>query len=723
MGSTTKVENLVEGLGNQALLDKIDKLRELNVGSIISLPQIVVVGDQSSGKSSVLESLTGFSFPRATELCTRYATQISCRREPQFSVSITIIPRPDADDVVKQRLRKFHRYLDEMNAENLADIFAEANHAMGIRSGGDSLNDADDGLVTFSEDILRIEINGPDQPGLTVIDVPGIFRTATPGLTTDSDITLVTSMVKRYMKDPRTMILAVIPCNVDIATQEILNLAKDADPNGSRTMGVLTKPDLVIERAMQQNILNLVQGKRLDLKLGYCVVKNRGADDESSTLQKRNNEEKAFFRQEPWSSVASSRRLGSGALRFILRELLMDISKKEFPTVKKEITKNLLDSRKRLEAMGASRSDEKSQRAYLGKIAANFEKIIGYSLNAYYTEDQIFNDRLEMRLITRIIRLNEVFSEIFSQRGHTRHFEHSTCNEGDDRSNQPHMQLPDIEFDMPSDAIRDLEDIIRPERFECPEPSDDSIMEHIEGIFQKSRGPELGTFGGALLGTTFKEQSRRWEDLVMSHVSDAIVLVHHFIAELLAHVCADKQVMAQLWDNILLEKLQESYKRSMDHASFLLHVEREGKPTTYNHFFNAELQKGQGKRFQKSLTNLATFGTESQGLVIPLKSLSALNITKSNPEQVREYLHDILESYYKISAKRFVDVICQQVIDHFLLNGEDSPLHVFDTDLVFDLSINVLEMVAGEDQATKQERERLEREIGRLEDAMLVLRG
>lgn len=335
MGSVSTTDNPIEGLGNQALLDKIDRLRELNVGSIVSLPQLVVVGDQSSGKSSVLESLTGFSFPRAAGLCTRYATQITCRREPKRSVSITIIPRPDANDIVKQRLRKFHRCLDEMNSQDLADIFEDANVAMGIRSSAEPNDDPDDGSLTFSEDILKIEINGPDQPGLTVIDVPGIFRAPTPGLTTDRDIVLVTSMVKRYMTDSRTIILAVVPCNVDVATQEILKLAKDVDPSGTRTMGVLTKPDLVPERATQQNILDLIQGRRQDLKLGYCVVKNRGADDESSSLQMRNEEEKAFFRQQPWASISSSRRLGSGDLKRILRDLLMDISKKEFPTVKK----------------------------------------------------------------------------------------------------------------------------------------------------------------------------------------------------------------------------------------------------------------------------------------------------------------------------------------------------------------------------------------------------
>lgn len=70
-----------------------------------------------------------------------------------------------------------------------------------------------------------------------------------------------------------------------------------------------------------------------------------------------------------------------------------------------------------------------------------------------------------------------------------------------------------------------------------------------------------------------------------------------------------------------------------------------------------------------------------------------------------------------------MDVLCQQVIDHFLLNSKNSPLHVFSTELVFDLDAGALEMIAGEDQVTKQERERLGREIESLQEAMKVLRS
>src|SRR5688572_26633641 len=96
----------------------------------------------------------------------------------------------------------------------------------------------------FSKDVLRLEINGPDEAHLSIIDVPGIFRRTTPGLTTAADKELVREMVEGYMQNPRTVMLAIVPANVDLATQEILEMAKEVDPNGHRTIGVLTKPDL-----------------------------------------------------------------------------------------------------------------------------------------------------------------------------------------------------------------------------------------------------------------------------------------------------------------------------------------------------------------------------------------------------------------------------------------------------------------------------------------------
>ena len=127
---------------------------------------------------------------------------------------------------------------------------------MGLNDNGIS----NSGANTFSDDVLKIEICGPEQQHMSVVDVPGIFRNTMEGMTTDSDIEIVRSIVNRYMQNPRSIILAVVPANVDIATQEILKMAGKCDIKGERTLGVLTKPDLV-DKGAENHVIDLVEGK------------------------------------------------------------------------------------------------------------------------------------------------------------------------------------------------------------------------------------------------------------------------------------------------------------------------------------------------------------------------------------------------------------------------------------------------------------------------------
>ena len=154
------------------------------------------------------------------------------------------------------------------------------------------------GQSTFSEDVLKIELCGPSKPHLSVIDVPGIFRTPTEGLTTKDDMSIVRRMVHRYIENSSTIILAVIPANVDIATQEILTMADDVDPTGQRTLGVITKPDLVDEGA-EQEVMDLVLGRRKRLNLGYFIVRNRGQKDQGTSTEDRHRQEADFFNTNP----------------------------------------------------------------------------------------------------------------------------------------------------------------------------------------------------------------------------------------------------------------------------------------------------------------------------------------------------------------------------------------------------------------------------------------
>jgi len=157
---------------------------------------------------------------------------------------------------------------------------------------------------TFSNDVLCLEISGPGQQHLSVIDVPGIFKSTTDGLTTKADIQLVRNMVKGYMDNPRSIMVAVAPANVDLATQEILELAKESDPHGDRTLGVLTKPDLV-DKGAESGVLDILRGRARRMKLDWHVIRNPGQKELQDPLVNRGYLEADFFRScEPWSSVS-----------------------------------------------------------------------------------------------------------------------------------------------------------------------------------------------------------------------------------------------------------------------------------------------------------------------------------------------------------------------------------------------------------------------------------
>lgn len=185
---------------------------------------------------------------------------------------------------------------------------------------------------TFSEDVLRLEVCGPDQEHFSVVDVPGIFRKTTEGVTTIRDKEMVTDMVVRYMENPRSVMLTVIPANVDIATQEILSMAEKYDGDGHRTLGVLTKPDLV-DIGAETQVLELVEGKRHKLNLGWCMVRNLGQWQLSDPSSDRAAVEARFFSDRPPWNKLDKERVGVAALRSRLQEILASNIRREFPKV------------------------------------------------------------------------------------------------------------------------------------------------------------------------------------------------------------------------------------------------------------------------------------------------------------------------------------------------------------------------------------------------------
>ncbi|KAI1815507.1 interferon-induced GTP-binding protein Mx2 [Poronia punctata] len=737
-------------LGNHTILTKVDRLREL-VGTKVALPQIVVVGDQSSGKSSVLENLTGFAFPRAAELCTRYATQITCRREKEKSISVSIMADPDAAPDVCNRVKAFHRKVTDLSEDNLAGIFRDANEVMGISTPENPTTPSGLPLPAFSQHVLKIEKQGPTEEHFTVIDVPGIFRKETEGLTRESDIELVMDMVKNYMRESRTIILAIIPSNVDPATQEILKLAKKVDPSMNRTMAVLTKPDLALEEVTKRIAIDYVLGKRGDLSLGYYIVKNRGADDTRKTLKQGRLEEQAFFNKEPWSVLSTTGRAGIRCLRNRVRELLIDLIRRELPKLKSEVSKALGDLRIQYDALGAPRNDHNAQRAYLLRRSEAFQSLTRDALTANYNRNIMFTDRPDLRLITRVVEQCESYSERMAANGHTRIFPESEedSKRSTNGSKSTTKTTTGESCAAPKSYGVDLEQILRDypelaeifdhmdEDLETTRPSVDNIMDHIKGVYMSSRGQDLGTFGSGLLYTLFREQSRRWETLTLTNVGRIIHLIHRFISEAIESTCPDRKVKEALWNGHLIGGLMESYQSAMEDAKRLLRIEREGGTLTLNPLFRWELNRLRSNRVIRGVAGAAgtagdqyewadpfsakTKAAPSQNISVHTSKLQNLS-DKGDPQQVSENLHDVLYSYYKVARQRFVDVIYQQVVNDSLLFGEKSPFQLFSTDMVLGLDEDQLDMIAAEDDRIKQRREKLTQDINNTEEALNVLK-
>ncbi|KAL8710531.1 MAG: hypothetical protein Q9220_004964 [cf. Caloplaca sp. 1 TL-2023] len=676
-----------QGLGSPRLLEIIDSLMELNLGDSIQLPQLLVVGDQSSGKSSVLEGITGLPFPRDSALCTRFATQISFRRAPKSAINVSIIPHKEASKEDEERLKAWKKTgLTRLDRQNFAQVLNE------------------------------IEVAGPDQQHLSVVDVPGIFRKVTEGVTTQEDMRSVRTMVNHYMKNPRSIILTVIPANVDIATQEILDMAKVHDQDEHRTLGVLTKPDLV-DKGAEDHVLSLMAGKSHKMNLGWCMVKNPGQQDlKREDHFDRIASEKSFFNTEaPWSSLDKSR-VGIASLRLRLVELLTDIIQKEFGNVRRDVIADLKAAEKKLEALGPSRVSPSQQRRYLLDIATKYQAVTNHALEARYGTDPIFDISSSLKLATAVVHRDESFSEDVFQKGLTMSFkkdsftfteagsetvsevltEDSSAGEGHEAITTRHHFVDD-----------DLEDLLFNE--DIPAAPGEDIIEWVEDLYKTSRGFEIGGFDPSLIHTMWRKQTSKWRNLALGYTSDVVSITHTYILDLLHVLCQDKRISANLL-SVMMDDLTVRYKRAIDHTHFLLHVEI--NPWTLNHYFAENLEKS---KQQRARAVMEAREAEEDG------DRDQPSTHMSNSQSTVLLLHDILKSYYKVARKRFVDNVCMQAADYQLVRGPDTAVKVLSPSFVDDLTTEQLERIAGEDALTKRERANLLSQVASLKKAKKLL--
>ncbi|CAJ2502039.1 Uu.00g048920.m01.CDS01 [Anthostomella pinea] len=207
-----KTSGLIQSSNHRDLLDIVDTLRNSGVSHYVDLPQIIVCGSQSSGKSSTLESLSGIAFPTAEGLCTRFATELILRRGETDKPEIKVQIQPAAGRTGEERIRLAAFSAETSDQNDFAKIIESAKEAMSL-SGRE-------GSKIFSTDVLRIESTSPTAPNITLVDLPGLFG-ASDKNQSDDDATLVQELVVGYMRQRRSIILAVVTADNPFANQPV----------------------------------------------------------------------------------------------------------------------------------------------------------------------------------------------------------------------------------------------------------------------------------------------------------------------------------------------------------------------------------------------------------------------------------------------------------------------------------------------------------------------
>lgn len=357
-------------------LNQIDKLKARGVGDHISLPQLVVCGDQSAGKSSVLEGITEIPFPRKDGLCTRFATEIVLRHSTdEYSITASIIPHTSRNQAAADELRGYRKRLDSY--DDLPDVIQQSGKLMGLRGFTD-----DESAPPFTSDVLRIEVIGPIGLHLTVVDLPGLVS----GADNDEKI-LVESLVDSYLQNSRTIILAVIPAVSDVETQPIIRAARSFDKEGVRTVGIITKADL-INQGTEDRVAAVMKNRGpIPLKLGYFLLKNPSPMelDAGITVAERRENELRFFQKPAWKKQnLNSDTVGITSLRHFLQTLLEQHIEREMPKVRLEIEELLSNAQGELDRLGQARPDIFSQRLFLSRLGEGISALTKASVDGAY---------------------------------------------------------------------------------------------------------------------------------------------------------------------------------------------------------------------------------------------------------------------------------------------------------------------------------------------------
>ncbi|KAK3175386.1 hypothetical protein K4F52_010309 [Lecanicillium sp. MT-2017a] len=684
-------------------LDQIEKVRANGVGENVALPQLVVCGDQSAGKSSVLEGITQIPFPRHEGLCTRFPTEIILRNSASETTIITASIRPHASrsEEAQQTLLSYRKVVQDMS--DLPSIIQEVSKLMNIRGYGHE----GDGLA-FAPDALRIEVIGPIGLHLSVVDLPGLISVANEEQD-EEDVDAVSDMVNAYLQSSRTIILAVLQAGNDMANQPIIKMARKHDRAGQRTVGIITKADLINEGAEPRIALVARNQDTIKLKLGFFLVKNPSPLEVQNgiSLETRSRRELQFFSTPAWKSQGiDTDRVGVDKLRLFLQDLLDTHIERELPKVRDEIRRMLLAREGELKALGGARVTAGEVRTYITHVSMGFYQLLGAASRGSYDglDVEFFSKGDVCKLRARIQKLNSQFSDRMREHGQKR------------KIGSP-VEAPDSD-DESTDATAQL--VV----------SKTEMMQWVKEAYDNNRGIELpGTHNAALLAELYRVQCQRWHTIAEDHVDSILHAVSAWVDHALTALIAEERLRVEV-HRILNDWIDRAKQLALEELSKLMEDERDN-PSTYNHYYTDNVQKARVDRLRGAIKYAVAQVTRHDKHGNPHVSddlerdenFVATCISKSTSDMVEEACNEALtqlQAYYKVARKTFVDNVARQVINRHIMR----PLpKAFSPESVSSLSDEEVQRIGSEPAYQTTRRKTLGKEAEDLRRSLRALQN
>nr|CBN81093.1 Interferon inducible Mx protein [Dicentrarchus labrax] len=380
-------------------IDLIDSLRSLGVEKDLALPAIAVIGDQSSGKSSVLEALSGVALPRGSGIVTRCPLELKMKRKKEGEEWYGKISYQDFEEEI----------------EDPADVEKKIREAQDEMAGVG---------VGISDDLISLEIASPDVPDLTLIDLPGIARVAVKGQPENIG-DQIKRLIQKFITKQETISLVVVPCNVDIATTEALNMAQRVDPDGERTLGT------------EETVVDIVHNEVIHLKKGYMIVKCRGQKEitEKVSLTEAIEREKAFFNDHVFFQTLYND--GHATVPKLAEKLTLELVhhiEKSLPRLEEQIEEKLQQTRAELERYGNGPPSDKvtaftqdvisltkGEELKCGDRLMSFlhsEKSLGSGMPTWTTQEKTIK-QLEEPAVKRLKDIGDAVRKVFIQLAHS----------------------------------------------------------------------------------------------------------------------------------------------------------------------------------------------------------------------------------------------------------------------------------------------------------------